>query len=92
MDVLPRHVDGTPPVFEYHPFWFVDFKEQAYIRQQPAQRTAEWLNGCSSKFFMDFRFMRVSKDVYKHPNKSGNQIVFSYDGYCAYLLIVDGTS
>jgi hypothetical protein len=92
MGVLPRHVDGTPPVFEYHPFWFIDFKEQAYIRQQPAQRTAKRLDGCSSKFFMDFGFMRASKDDYKRPNKSGNRIVFSYDGYCAYLLIVHGAS
>jgi hypothetical protein len=27
LDVLPRHVDRMPSVFEYHPFCFVDFKE-----------------------------------------------------------------
>jgi hypothetical protein len=36
LDVLPQHVIGTPSVFEYHPFWFIDFKEQAYIRKQAA--------------------------------------------------------
>ncbi len=41
LNVLPRHVLGTPPVFEYHPFCSIDFKEQAYIRKQPAGKTAE---------------------------------------------------
>jgi hypothetical protein len=36
LDALPRHVNGVPPVFEYHPFRHIDFKEQAYIRKQPA--------------------------------------------------------
>ena len=44
LDVLPSHVIGTPPVFEYHPFRSIDFKEQAYIRKQAAQRTAERLS------------------------------------------------
>jgi hypothetical protein len=35
LDVLPRHIDGTPPVFKYHPFHIVNFKEQAYICKQP---------------------------------------------------------
>jgi hypothetical protein len=41
LDVLSRHVLGTPPVFEYHPFHLINFKEQAYIRKQPASKTAE---------------------------------------------------
>jgi hypothetical protein len=40
LDVLPDHVDGTPSRFEYHPFRHIDFKEQAYIRKQPAGKTA----------------------------------------------------
>jgi hypothetical protein len=32
LDVLPQHVIGTPPVFEYHPFRSIDFKEQAYMQ------------------------------------------------------------
>ena len=31
LDVLPRHVLVTPPVFEYHSFRSIVFKEQAYI-------------------------------------------------------------
>ena len=92
LDALPKHVDGTPPVFEYHPFRHIDFKEQAYIRKQPAQKTAERLPECSSEFYMDFGFMRASHDDYQRPNKHTNQIVQSYDGYSSYLLVVDGTS
>jgi hypothetical protein len=36
LDVLPQHIIGTPLVFEYHPFRYIDFKEQAYIRKQAA--------------------------------------------------------
>jgi hypothetical protein len=36
LDVLPLHVDGTLPLFEYHPFHLIDFKEQAHIRKHPA--------------------------------------------------------
>jgi hypothetical protein len=38
LDLLPGHVIGTPPVFEYHPLRSINFKEQAYIRKQAAQR------------------------------------------------------
>ena len=57
LDVLPSHVIGTPPVFEYHPFQSIDFKEQAYIQKQAAQRTAERIPTCGAEFFMDFAFM-----------------------------------
>ncbi len=70
LDVLPQHLVGTPSVFEYHPFWFVDFKDQAYIRKQAAQRTAERIPTFLAEFFMDFGFMRSSTEDYKCPNKS----------------------
>lgn len=60
LDALPSHVDGIPPVFEYHPFRHIDFKEQAYIRKQPARKSAERLPACDCEFFMDFGFMRAS--------------------------------
>ncbi len=41
---------------------------------------------------MDFGFLRASTEDYKHPNKLLNRIVQSYDGYCAYLFVVDGAS
>ena len=92
LDALPHHVDGIPPVFEYHPFRHIDFKEQAYIRKQPPRKSAERLPDCGSEFFMDFGFMRASTDDYRRPNKTTDQVVQLYDGYSAYLLIVDGAS
>ena len=41
---------------------------------------------------MDFGFMRASTEDYRHPNKTTNWVGQSYDGYSAYLLIVDGAS
>jgi hypothetical protein len=92
LNALPNHVDGIPPVFEYHPFRHIDFKEQAYIRKQPARKSAECLPDCSSEFFMDFGFIRASHDDYRCPNKTTDWVVQSYDDYSAYLLIVDGAS
>jgi hypothetical protein len=40
LNVLPQNVTGIPFTFEYHPFRFVNFKEQAHIRKQAAQRSA----------------------------------------------------
>ena len=92
LDILPKHVHGIPSKFEYHPFHHIDFKEQAYICRQPANKLAERIPGCSSEFFMDFGFLRASSDDYKHPTKAHNWIVLSYDGFCAYLLVVDSAS
>ena len=72
LDLLPLHVVGTPPVFEYHPFRHIDFKEQAYIRRQAARRKAERIPTCGSEFYMDFGFIRSSTDDYRRPNKATN--------------------
>jgi len=69
LGVLPQHVLSTPPVFEYHPFRSIDFKEQSYIRKQAAQRTAERVPNCGIELFMDFSFIQSSTDNYKRPNK-----------------------
>jgi hypothetical protein len=41
---------------------------------------------------MDFGFMHASAANYKWPNKATDRIVLSYDGFCAYLAIVDVAS
>jgi hypothetical protein len=92
LDILPSHVDGTPPCFKYHPSRSINFKEQAYIRKQPAHKLAERIPGCGSDFFMDFGFLCASSEEYKQPNKALDQIIRSSDGYCTYLLIVDSAS
>jgi hypothetical protein len=80
LDVLPQHVIDTPLVFEYHPFQYIDFKEQAYIHKQAAQCTAECIPTCGAEFYMDFGFMRSSTKDYKHPNKATNRVITLYDG------------
>jgi hypothetical protein len=40
LNALPQNVTGLSATFEYHPFRFVDFKEQARIRKQAAQQSA----------------------------------------------------
>jgi hypothetical protein len=92
LDVLPNPVEGTPSKFEYHPFRSIDFKEQAYIRKQPTKKSAERIPSCSSEFFMDFGFLHASLEDYKRPNKAHDRIVLSYDGFCAYLFIIDSAS
>jgi hypothetical protein len=92
LDVFPQHVVGTPSMFEYHPFRYINFKEQAYICKQAAQCTAERIPTCGAEFYMDFGFMRSSTKDYKRPNKATDRVVTSYDGYSAHLVIVDGAS
>ena len=41
---------------------------------------------------MDFGFLRASTNNYTQPNKDTDRVVLSYDGHCAYLLIVDSAS
>jgi len=41
LDLLPGNVTGIPPCFQYHPFRFIDWKEEARIQKQAAQRSAE---------------------------------------------------
>jgi hypothetical protein len=60
LDVLPKNVTGLPITFNYHPFWFVDFKEQARIHKQAAQRLAVWTPECHRRFYMDVGFIRAS--------------------------------
>jgi hypothetical protein len=92
LDVLPNNVINMPAIFEYHPFQLINFKEQAYIYKMATQQTAESIPTCGAKFFINFAFMHSSRDNYKRPNKSMDQIVTSYHGYSAHLIIVDSAS
>ena len=64
LDVLPSNVTGLTLVFECHPFCFVNFKEQARIRKQAAQRSAVHTTDCRRCFYMDFGFMQASTSDY----------------------------
>jgi hypothetical protein len=92
LDHLPSNAIGLPAEFDHHPFRFIDFKEQAKIRQQAAHRSAIRTAEQRGWYYMDFGFMQASAGDYTHTNKSTDRIVFSYDGYTSYLLIIDEAS
>jgi hypothetical protein len=92
LDILPQNVTGLPATFEYHLFQFIDFKEQAQICKQAAQRSAVRTPERRRQFYIDFGFMRASTSDYTRRDKSKDRAVFSYDGFLSYLLIVDEAS
>jgi hypothetical protein len=92
LDMLPGRVTGIPSDFKYHPFHYIDHKEQASIKKRPAQRSAVRTSECKHRFYMDFGFMRASTSDYARPNKSTDRVVSSYGGYTSYLLVVDEAS
>ena len=89
LDLLPGHVRGIPSEFRHHPFHFIDHKESALVKKQPAQHSAVCTSECKQCFYMDFGFMRSSTSDYARPNKATDRLVLSYDGFNSYLLIID---
>jgi hypothetical protein len=57
LDLLPGHVTVIPLDFRYHPFHYIDHKEQASLKKQPAQWSAVCTSECKQHFYMDFGFM-----------------------------------
>ena len=92
LDMLPGNVTGIPSEFYYHPFQFINFKQQARIRKQAAQCTAVRTLEAGKQYYMDFGFMQASCSNYRKPNPKTDQVVQSWDGYSSYLLIVDEVS
>ena len=86
LDLLPGNVTGIPPGFQYHPFRFIDWKEEVRIQKQAAQRSAERTTEAKRRYYMDFGFMRASTSDF---SRQSDRVVNSYDGFSLYLLIVD---
>ncbi|KAL7528101.1 hypothetical protein ACHAXR_002269, partial [Thalassiosira sp. AJA248-18] len=89
LDVLPGCATGIPNQFNYHPFRFIDHREQARIRRQAKGRNPERVNKVGQRFYMDFGFIRASTSNYSRPNPKEDRVVESFDGYNCYLLVVD---
>ncbi len=92
LDQLPEHATGLPHKFQYHPFRFMDWKEEARIQRQVAAKSAERTTEVGRRFYMDFGFMHASTSDYSQPNKLHDRVVASWDGYSSYLLVVDEAS
>ena len=89
LDAIPGCADGIPNQFDYHPFRFLDHKEQARIRKQAAARSAQNVSGTGELFYVNFSFLRASTKDFSRPNEDADRVVQSFDGYNSYLLIVD---
>jgi len=85
-------VTGIPSDFKYHPFQFIDWKEDAGVKKKAAGKTVERTTEVGRRFYMDFGFMRASSSDYTAQDKSVNRVVHSWDGYSSYLIIVDEAS
>ncbi len=92
LDLLPGNVTGIPHNFQYHPFRFIDWKEEASIQKQAALQSAEGTTEIKGRFYLDFGFMHASTSNFNQPDKAHDQVAHSYDGYSSYLLIVDKAS
>lgn len=92
MDELTEHAIGLPKSFEWHPFRFIDFKEQAKIQRRPVSRNPTKVAERGRRFYFDFGFIRASNDDFSRPTKEKDRVVESYDGFTSYLLIVDKVS
>jgi hypothetical protein len=92
LDMLPGNVTGIPPGFQYHPFCFIDWKEEVQIQKQAALRSAERTTECKQHYYMDIGFMRTSTSTFSQPAKNNDRVVLSYDGFLLYLLIIDEAS
>ena len=92
LDLLHGKVMGIPHGFQYHPFRFIDWKEEARVQKQAAGRAVECTSEVGRRFYMDFGFMRASSLDYTKPNTKLDRVVDLWDGYSSYLLIVDEAS
>lgn len=90
--IIAQHAIGIPSKFEWHPFRFVDFKEQARIRKQPAGHDPTKAVSRGQQFYMNFGFIRAPNDDFSRPNIKKDRVVESFDGYNSYLLVVDKVS
>jgi hypothetical protein len=92
LDLLTGNITSIPPGFHYHPFCFIDWKEEARVQKQAAGKSAECTTEVGRQFCMDFGFMQASSLDYSRPNKKHDRVIDSWDGYSSYLLVVDEAS
>ena len=78
--------------FKSHPFRYIDHNEAATIRKRPATKVANRSTKNGQRFYMDFGFLWASTAEFGRPNVGTDRMVKSFDGYEAYLLVVDETS
>ena len=86
---ITSNVEGLPGKLHPHPFRFIDSKEKACIKRQPASSSTDRTSKKGERFYMDFGFLRSSKSDYSRPDKKSDRVIESFDGFTSYLAIVD---
>lgn len=89
LDLITDGADGLPRKFHYHPFRYIDYKEEARVKKQPSKKKATRISEAGKSFFMDFAFLRASSKDYTKTKVKQDRIVKSYDGYNSHLVVVD---
>ena len=94
LSLIPSHTVGTPSTFKCHPFRFLDVKEDARIQRQPRGQSDVSVLRNGEQFHMDFGFVRASSIDYgiTPPANPEDRVVYSFDGYNSYLIIMDWRS
>lgn len=89
--MIPHAVNGTPNYFNPHLFSTYDHYNRARIRKMPATKGKHPSRATEKqqRFYMDFGFLRASKLDYSNKENTEDRVIFSFDGYSSYLLIVD---
>jgi hypothetical protein len=86
LERLSDNAIGIPKKFEWHPFRFINFKEQARIQRQPVGKDPIKVAKRGQQFYMD------SNEDFSRPRKDKDRVVESFYGYSSYLLTVDKVS
>jgi hypothetical protein len=81
-----------PPPFSTHPFCVINAKEQGGIHKQPVGHSPDKAPLPGLRFFMDFGFMCASTMDYRFPQPGSDRVVECFEGFNAYLIIVDEAS
>jgi hypothetical protein len=87
LDKLTQHAVGIPSKFEWHPFRFVDFKEQARVWKQPMGQDPNKVAERGRRFYMDYGFVRASNEDFDRPTKKKDRVIELFDGYSSYLFL-----
>jgi hypothetical protein len=87
LDKLTQHAVGIPSKFEWHPFRFVDFKEQARVWKQPMGQDPNKVAERGRRFYMDYGFVRASNEDFDRPTKKKDRVIELFDGYSSSLFL-----
>jgi hypothetical protein len=72
---LATRADDLPNSFKFHPFWYINWKEQARIRKHAACCVAQKLINAGARFYMDFGFIHALSVNYRCLNVTRDRVL-----------------